>query len=77
MHLLATFYWCFRNMYVCPPDDRNEAKHISVAANNVKYRLQYKNYAGGVTAVSKSQACIYYIILMFLGYYIILILSLY
>merc|ERR1712150_138617 len=44
-----------RNLYVCPPEETNQVKHISVAVNKWKYRLQYKNYFGGVTAISKSQ----------------------
>lgn len=44
-----------RNMYVCPKEETNQAKHISVAVNKWKYRLQYKKYFGGVTALSKSQ----------------------
>ena len=28
-------------------------KHLSVAINKWKYRLQYKNYFGGVSAISK------------------------
>ena len=42
-------------MYVCPKEETNQAKHISVAVNKWKYRLQYKKYFGGVTALSKSQ----------------------
>ena len=47
----------YRNLYVCPPEENNQVKHISVAVNKWKYRLQYKNYFGGVTALSKSQVC--------------------
>merc|ERR1711902_346266 len=41
-----------RNLYICP-EEKNQVKHISVAVNKWKYRLQYKNYFGGVTAISK------------------------
>jgi len=43
-----------RNLYICP-EEKNQVKHISVAVNKWKYRLQYKNYFGGVTAISKNQ----------------------
>ena len=46
-------------MYVCPKEETNQAKHISVAVNKWKYRLQYKKYFGGVTALSKSQVNVY------------------
>ena len=42
----------FRNIYECPA---NGPKHMSVAVNKWKYRLQYKNYFGGVTTVSRDQ----------------------
>ena len=48
-----------RNLYVCPKEENNQAKHISVAVNKWKYRLQYKRYFGGVTALSKSQVNFY------------------
>jgi len=41
-----------RNIYECPA---NGPKHMSVAVNKWKYRLQYKNYFGGVTTVSRDQ----------------------
>ena len=47
------FYVIFRNLYICPPDSEMSVKHLSVAINKWKYRLQYKNYFGGVSAISK------------------------
>ena len=46
-------YVIFRNLYICPPDSEMSVKHLSVAINKWKYRLQYKNYFGGVSAISK------------------------
>ena len=51
-------------MYVCPKEETNQAKHISVAVNKWKYRLQYKKYFGGVTALSKSQVNFYVIVIV-------------
>ena len=51
-------------MYVCPKEETNQAKHISVAVNKWKYRLQYKKYFGGVTALSKSQVHFYVILIV-------------
>ena len=51
-------------MYVCPKEETNQAKHISVAVNKWKYRLQYKKYFGGVTALSKSQVNSYVIVIV-------------
>jgi len=39
-----------RNIYECPS---NGPKHMSVAVNKWKYRLQYLNYIGGVTTLSR------------------------
>jgi hypothetical protein len=39
-------------LYNCPGDT---PKHMSVAVNKWKYRLQYLNYFGGVTALSTEQ----------------------
>jgi len=38
-----------RNQYTCPSGTRT--KHISVAVDKWKYRLQYREYFGGVTAM--------------------------
>ncbi len=40
-------------MYLCPEDN---PKHMSVVVNKWNYRLQYNNYFGGVSAISKDQA---------------------
>ena len=56
-------------MYVCPKEETNQAKHISVAVNKWKYRLQYKKYFGGVTALSKSQVHFYIILIVIPKYY--------
>ena len=40
----------YRNIYECPS---NGPKHMSVAVNKWKYRLQYLNYIGGVTTLSR------------------------
>jgi len=52
----------FHDVDLVPEDDRNTyecpisgPKHMSVAVNKWKYRLQYKNYFGGVTALSRQQ----------------------
>merc|ERR1712223_92702 len=42
-----------RNIYMCPPDSEMLVKHLSVAINKWKYRLQYHDYFGGVSAISK------------------------
>ena len=42
-----------RNLYICPGG--KQAKHMSVAVNKWNYRLQYKSYFGGVTALSADQ----------------------
>jgi len=39
-----------RNLYECPSSG---PKHMSVAVNKWKYRLQYLNYIGGVTTLSR------------------------
>ena len=56
-------------MYVCPKEETNQAKHISVAVNKWKYRLQYKKYFGGVTALSKSQVNFYVIVIVIIPLY--------
>ena len=38
---------------MCPPDSEMLVKHLSVAINKWKYRLQYHDYFGGVSAISK------------------------
>ncbi|CAN7937156.1 unnamed protein product, partial [Ixodes hexagonus] len=38
-----------RNLYTCPQQPR----HMSVAINNMRYRLLYTGYFGGVSALSK------------------------
>ena len=64
-------------MYVCPKEETNQAKHISVAVNKWKYRLQYKKYFGGVTALSKSQVNFYVIVIVIspLYNYVVLLLA--
>ena len=39
-----------RNLYLCPSG--NAVKHLNVAVNKWQYKLQYKYYVGGVTAIS-------------------------
>ena len=41
-----------RNLYECPSSG---PKHMAVAVNKWKYRLQYANYIGGVTTMSKEK----------------------
>ena len=63
-------------MYVCPKEETNQAKHISVAVNKWKYRLQYKKYFGGVTALSKSQVHFNVIVIVIPTYnYVLLLLA--
>ena len=45
-------FFLSRNLYTCP---KKGPKHLAVAVNKWKYRLIYKNYFGGVTALSKEQ----------------------
>ncbi|XP_060678514.1 beta-1,4-galactosyltransferase 3 [Hemiscyllium ocellatum] len=40
------------NLYVCDPDN---PKHVSIAMNKFGYRLPYKTYFGGVSAVTPEQ----------------------
>ena len=44
--------YVFRNIYSCPAD---RPKHMAVSVNKWKYKLIYKGYFGGVTALSKDQ----------------------
>ncbi len=45
-------HFIFRNLYECPAAG---PKHMSVAVNKWKYRLQYQKYFGGVTTLSRNQ----------------------
>ena len=54
--------FCSRNMYLCPKDSSNSVKHLSVAINKWKYRLQYENYFGGVSAISKKSFIKVYVV---------------
>lgn len=53
MHYKSNCHLFARNLYQCPPDSDMSVKHLNVATNRWKYRLQYKNYLGGVSAISK------------------------
>ena len=50
--LKSLFFYSCRNLYTCP---KSAPKHLAVAVNKWKYRLIYKNYFGGVTALTKAQ----------------------